>query len=139
MVSTNDTVSPPFLTTNGVYWFLCNSEKIVINSVKKIKLVLRIQICNSRCDLSGLYRSGNNWTFTTLMSSRLKRKLGDIGIDPSSAKANESFCLVCIKAIFLVELLTLYEQIGTPLPPLEKSKDNGEFVPLWKQDVRYTR
>ncbi|KAG6850675.1 hypothetical protein H0H93_010403 [Arthromyces matolae] len=26
--------------------------------------------------------------------------------------------------------------IGTPLPPLEKSKDLGEFVPLWKQDVR---
>ena len=39
---TNDTVSPPFLTTNCVYWFLCNSEKIVINSVKKIKLVLRV-------------------------------------------------------------------------------------------------
>jgi len=27
-------------------------------------------------------------------------------------------------------------QIGTPLPPLEKSRDTGEFVPLWKQDVR---
>ncbi|KAJ7138800.1 hypothetical protein C8R46DRAFT_1168247 [Mycena filopes] len=53
------------------------------------------------------------------MSSRLKKKLGNLGVDPSSAKANESFCL-----------------IGTPLPPLEKSKDNGEFVPLWKQDVR---
>ena len=119
--------------------FYVTVKKIVINSVKKIKLVLRVQVFNSRCDLSGLYRSGDNRTFTTLMSSRLKRKLGDIGIDPSSAKANESFCLVCIKAIFLVELLTLYEQIGTPLPPLEKSKDNGEFVPLWKQDVRYTR
>ncbi|KAJ7089863.1 hypothetical protein B0H15DRAFT_839551 [Mycena belliarum] len=53
------------------------------------------------------------------MSSRLKKKLGNLGVDPSSARANESFCL-----------------IGTPLPPLEKSKDNGEFVPLWKQDVR---
>ncbi|KII86063.1 hypothetical protein PLICRDRAFT_56526 [Plicaturopsis crispa FD-325 SS-3] len=53
------------------------------------------------------------------MSSRLKRKLGDIGVDTHSAKANESFCL-----------------IGTPLPPLEKSKDTGEFVPLWKQEVR---
>ncbi|KAF5351318.1 hypothetical protein D9758_008012 [Tetrapyrgos nigripes] len=53
------------------------------------------------------------------MTSRLKRKLADIGIDPSSAKANENFCL-----------------IGTPLPPLEKSKDTGEFVPLWKQEVR---
>jgi hypothetical protein len=52
------------------------------------------------------------------MSSRLKKKLGNLGVDPSSARANESFCL-----------------IGTPLPPLEKSKDNGEFVPLWKQDV----
>ncbi|KAJ7493214.1 hypothetical protein B0H11DRAFT_952568 [Mycena galericulata] len=53
------------------------------------------------------------------MSARLKKKLGNLGVDPSSARANESFCL-----------------IGTPLPPLEKSKDNGEFVPLWKQDVR---
>ncbi|KAF7371047.1 G-patch domain [Mycena sanguinolenta] len=53
------------------------------------------------------------------MSSRLKKKLGNLGVDPSSARANESFCL-----------------IGTPLPPLEKSKDSGEFVPLWKQDVR---
>jgi G patch domain-containing protein 1 len=53
------------------------------------------------------------------MTSRLKRKLNDMGIDPSSARANESFCL-----------------IGTPLPPLEKSKDTGEFVPLWKQEVR---
>ncbi|KAF9525952.1 hypothetical protein CPB83DRAFT_877046 [Crepidotus variabilis] len=52
------------------------------------------------------------------MTSRLKRKLGDIGVDVSSKKANENFCL-----------------IGTPLPPLEKSKDTGEFVPLWKQEV----
>ncbi|KAF9466188.1 hypothetical protein BDZ94DRAFT_1252313 [Collybia nuda] len=54
-----------------------------------------------------------------MSGSRLKRKLGDLGVDTSSRKANESFCL-----------------IGTPLPPLEKSKDTGEFVPLWKQDVR---
>ncbi|CCM02643.1 uncharacterized protein FIBRA_04747 [Fibroporia radiculosa] len=53
------------------------------------------------------------------MTSRLKRKLNDLGVDSSSSKANESFCL-----------------IGTPLPPLEKSKDTGEFVPLWKQEVR---
>ncbi|KAK1231891.1 hypothetical protein PQX77_004982 [Marasmius sp. AFHP31] len=53
------------------------------------------------------------------MTSRLKKKLGDLGVNASSSKANESFCL-----------------IGTPLPPLEKSKDTGEFVPLWKQDVR---
>ncbi|KAJ3850676.1 hypothetical protein EV368DRAFT_84315 [Lentinula lateritia] len=53
------------------------------------------------------------------MTSRLKRKLGDIGVDTSSARANENFCL-----------------IGTPLPPLEKSRDAGEFVPLWKQEVR---
>ncbi|KAJ3979015.1 hypothetical protein F5890DRAFT_1095353 [Lentinula detonsa] len=53
------------------------------------------------------------------MTSRLKRKLGDIGVDPSSARVNENFCL-----------------IGTPLPPLEKSRDTGEFVPLWKQEVR---
>ncbi|KAF5362261.1 hypothetical protein D9756_002204 [Leucocoprinus leucothites] len=53
------------------------------------------------------------------MSNRLKRKLNDLGVDTASSKANESFCL-----------------IGTPLPPLEKSKDLGEFVPLWKQEVR---
>ncbi|KAL0580862.1 hypothetical protein V5O48_001154 [Marasmius crinis-equi] len=53
------------------------------------------------------------------MTSRLKKKLGDLGVDAGSTKANESFCL-----------------IGTPLPPLEKSKDTGEFVPLWKQEVR---
>ncbi|KAI5122486.1 hypothetical protein M0805_001395 [Coniferiporia weirii] len=53
------------------------------------------------------------------MTSRLKRKLGNLGVDTASAKANESFCL-----------------IGTPLPPLEKSRDTGEFVPLWQQDVR---
>lgn len=52
-------------------------------------------------------------------TNRLKRKLGDLGVDTSSRRANENFCL-----------------IGTPLPPLEKSKDTGEFVPLWKQDVR---
>ncbi|RPD64508.1 DUF1604-domain-containing protein [Lentinus tigrinus ALCF2SS1-7] len=51
------------------------------------------------------------------MTSRLKRKLNDLGVDTASSKANESFCL-----------------IGTPLPPLEKSKDTGEFVPLWKQE-----
>ncbi|KAG2141951.1 hypothetical protein DEU56DRAFT_795742 [Suillus clintonianus] len=54
-----------------------------------------------------------------MSTARLKRKLGDLGIDTSSRKANENFCL-----------------IGTPLPPLEKSKDTGEFVPLWKQEVR---
>ncbi|KAH6915805.1 DUF1604 domain-containing protein [Coprinopsis sp. MPI-PUGE-AT-0042] len=53
------------------------------------------------------------------MASRhnLKRKLGDLGVDISSRKATENFCL-----------------IGTPLPSLEKAKD--EFVPLWKQEVR---
>ncbi|KAF9224178.1 DUF1604-domain-containing protein [Gyrodon lividus] len=52
-------------------------------------------------------------------TAKLKRKLGDLGVNTSGKKANENFCL-----------------IGTPLPPLEKSKDIGEFVPLWKQDVR---
>lgn len=28
------------------------------------------------------------------MTSRLKRKLNDLGVDTSSSKANESFCLV---------------------------------------------
>ncbi|KAF8324347.1 uncharacterized protein EI90DRAFT_3146926 [Cantharellus anzutake] len=53
------------------------------------------------------------------MTSRLKRKLDSIGVDASSPKATESFCL-----------------IGTPLPPLEKSKDKNEFVPVWKQEAR---
>ncbi|KDR80804.1 hypothetical protein GALMADRAFT_135911 [Galerina marginata CBS 339.88] len=53
------------------------------------------------------------------MTSKLKKRLGEIGVDTSSRRANENFCL-----------------IGTPLPPLEKSKDTGEFVPLWKQEVR---
>ncbi|KAI6013557.1 hypothetical protein EDC04DRAFT_2954842 [Pisolithus marmoratus] len=54
-----------------------------------------------------------------MSTAKLKRKLGDLGVDISSRKASENFCL-----------------IGTPLPPLEKSKDTGEFVPLWKQEVR---
>ncbi|PPQ65162.1 hypothetical protein CVT24_011025 [Panaeolus cyanescens] len=53
------------------------------------------------------------------MTSRLKRKLEDAGIDTASRKANENFVL-----------------IGTPLPSLDKTKDIGEFVPLWKQEVR---
>ncbi|EJD07516.1 uncharacterized protein FOMMEDRAFT_137805 [Fomitiporia mediterranea MF3/22] len=53
------------------------------------------------------------------MTGRLKRKLNDLGVDTGSSKATENFCL-----------------IGTPLPPLEKSKDTGEFVPVWKQEVR---
>ncbi|CAL1714480.1 unnamed protein product [Somion occarium] len=53
------------------------------------------------------------------MTSRLKRKLNDLGVDTQSSKATENFCL-----------------IGTSLPPLEKTKDTNEFVPLWKQDVR---
>ncbi|KAI0322782.1 hypothetical protein OF83DRAFT_1048649 [Amylostereum chailletii] len=52
-------------------------------------------------------------------TSRLKRKLDEQGVNYSSGRATENFCL-----------------IGTPLPPLEKSKDTGEYVPLWKQDVR---
>ncbi|KAG9031825.1 hypothetical protein FRB95_002270 [Tulasnella sp. JGI-2019a] len=55
------------------------------------------------------------------MTARLKRKLDNMGIDPSSSssKITESFCL-----------------IGTPLPPLEKAKDLGEFQPVWNQEVR---
>ncbi|KIK76568.1 hypothetical protein PAXRUDRAFT_18101 [Paxillus rubicundulus Ve08.2h10] len=55
---------------------------------------------------------------TTINTAKLKRKLGDLDVNTSSKKANENFCL-----------------IGTPLPPLEKSKDTGEFVPLWKQEI----
>ncbi|KAF9038570.1 hypothetical protein BJ165DRAFT_1531650 [Panaeolus papilionaceus] len=53
------------------------------------------------------------------MTSRLKRKLEDAGVDTASRKANENFVL-----------------IGTPLPSLDKAKDIGEFVPLWKQEVK---
>ncbi|KIJ55479.1 hypothetical protein M422DRAFT_240099 [Sphaerobolus stellatus SS14] len=55
------------------------------------------------------------------MTSRLKRKLDNMGVDvqSNSLRMTENFCL-----------------IGTPLPPLEKSKDTGEFVPIWKQEVR---
>ncbi|THH12066.1 hypothetical protein EW145_g253 [Phellinidium pouzarii] len=53
------------------------------------------------------------------MTSRLKRKLNDLGVDTAGSKATENFCL-----------------IGTPLPLLDKSRDTGEFVPIWKQDVR---
>lgn len=71
------------------------------------------------------------------MTSRLKRKLNDLGVDPSSSKANESFCLVRLLSCGLpVTVIEYAFQIGTPLPPLEKAKDTGEFVPLWKQEVR---
>lgn len=67
-------------------------------------------------------------------SARLKRKLGDLGVDTSSRKANENFCLVDFPILPVRAPLTGL-QIGTPLPPLEKSRDTGEFVPLWKQEV----
>ncbi|KAG8752865.1 hypothetical protein FRC14_006646 [Serendipita sp. 396] len=51
--------------------------------------------------------------------SHLKKRLGQAGVDLSNPKLNESFVL-----------------IGTPLPPLEKTKDTNEFVPIWKQEVR---
>ncbi|KZP01562.1 DUF1604-domain-containing protein [Calocera viscosa TUFC12733] len=50
------------------------------------------------------------------MTSRLKRKLDNMGVDVSNV--TENFCM-----------------IGTPLPSLEKA-DKNEFVPVWKQDVR---
>ncbi|KAG9081814.1 hypothetical protein FRC06_005378 [Ceratobasidium sp. 370] len=53
------------------------------------------------------------------MAQRLKKKLDNMGVDPSSSKLTENFCL-----------------IGTPLPPLASSKDANEFVPVWKQEVR---
>lgn len=73
-----------------------------------------------------------------MSTARLKRKLGDLGVDVSSRKANENFCLVRrdnVSPSFFKHALQLSPQIGTPLPPLEKSKDTGEFVPLWKQEV----
>lgn len=72
------------------------------------------------------------------MTSRLKKKLGDLGVDLNSRKASENFCLVGPDPIALFPIALNTPQIGTPLPPLEKSKDTGEFVPLWKQDVQIT-
>lgn len=77
------------------------------------------------------------------MTSKLKRRLDNAGIDPSSSKLNESFCLVSrwINRIALSEWVSVLPspifstQIGTPLPPLEKAKDTGEFQPLWNQEV----
>lgn len=51
--------------------------------------------------------------------AHLKKRLGQAGVDLSNPRLNESFVL-----------------IGTPLPPLDKTKDANEFVPLWKQEVR---
>ncbi|KAF8273088.1 hypothetical protein EI94DRAFT_1676992 [Lactarius quietus] len=51
-------------------------------------------------------------------TARLKRRLDEQGVNYTSKKAAENYCL-----------------IGTPLPSLEK-KDANEFVPLWKQEVR---
>ncbi|KAG8221092.1 hypothetical protein J3R82DRAFT_2610 [Butyriboletus roseoflavus] len=68
-------------------------------------------------------------------SAKLKRKLGDLGVDTSSKRANENFCLV-ISSLSPPSYRSQFLQIGTPLPPLEKSRDTGEFVPLWKQEVR---
>ncbi|QRW02697.1 G patch domain-containing protein 1 [Ceratobasidium sp. AG-Ba] len=53
------------------------------------------------------------------MAQRLKKKLDNMGVDPSNSKLNENFCL-----------------IGTPLPSLASTKDANEFVPVWKQEVR---
>ena len=38
------------------------------------------------------------------MTSRLKRKLGELGIDTSSRKANENFCLVRSNTLFRFSL-----------------------------------
>lgn len=40
-----------------------------------------------------------------MSTGRLKRKLGDLGVDTSSTKANESFCLV--RPLSLMRLGTL--------------------------------
>ena len=38
--------------------------------------------------------SGDDSFRSVVMTSRLKRKLNDLGVDTYSSKANESFCLV---------------------------------------------
>jgi hypothetical protein len=93
------------------------------------------------------------------MTSRLKRKLDDDV--PTSSNMNESFCQVrthlhplpsiasaCASCglswvkqhirfpPMLISLPHFSSQMGTPLPPLANTKkDDGEFVPLWKQEV----
>jgi hypothetical protein len=78
----------------------------------------------------------------TTMAQRLKRKLDNMGVDPSSARATENFCLVC--ACFFLLLHSHFDallpgQIGTPLPSLASTKDANEFVPVWKQEVSKLR
>jgi hypothetical protein len=46
------------------------------------------------CVLGLLFWTVDDPTATTMSTARLKRKLGDLGIDTSSRKANENFCLV---------------------------------------------
>lgn len=72
------------------------------------------------------------------MTSRLKRKLDNMGIDPSSSssKLTESFCLVSFcDGVHGQRGTDGKDQIGTPLPPLDKAKDLGEFQPVWNQEV----
>src|ERR1700721_2842711 len=40
------------------------------------------------------------------MSGRLKKKLGNLGVDPSSAKANESFCFLRLLYFIFLDSLT---------------------------------
>ena len=46
------------------------------------------------------------------MTSRLKRKLNDLGVDTNSSKANESFCLVCVPG--LLQLLDVILMMVVP-------------------------
>jgi hypothetical protein len=56
--------------------------------VKKYTKV-RVKKCRTRVTNPDTYNPP-----TTMSTARLKRKLGDLGIDTSSRKANENFCLV---------------------------------------------
>ena len=62
-------------------------------------------------------------------SAKLKRKLGNLGVDTSSRRANENFCLV-IPPLPLSLGRLQSARLARLCPPLEKSKDTGEFVPL---------
>ncbi len=68
-------------------------------------------------------------------TNKLKRKLADLVSRGAIPNSQNPFASSVAWSWRHPARLTSVLQIGTPLPPLEKTKDSGEFVPLWKQDV----
>ena len=59
---------------------------------------------NQRLHSVRICKANSAVVFNKIMTSRLKRKLGEIGVDTSSRKVNENFCLVCELKRFTFEL-----------------------------------